>query len=146
MSKIIERIKHWSEVFNLPIKEEEGFPDPSRVSLSLKLIKEEYEETVSACDEGNFKETKDGLGDVLWTTVRAMFEMGMNPEEIIAKIYESNMSKADDNQLQAEITKADYLNKGIETYYVENKGKFLTYRLSDNKLLKSSTNFKEPEL
>ena len=142
---IIELIKHWSKVFGLPVNSEEKLPSRDRIALSLSLIDEEFMEVVDAIDENNFTEVKDGLGDLLWVTVRMMMECGINPEEVIAKIYESNMSKADLTQEDALITYEKYKNEGIHTYIKEIDGYFITYRSSDHKVLKSHK-FKTPEL
>ena len=92
---IVEMIKHWSETFGLPVLTEEQFPEVSRAKLALDLIDEEFLETAEAVGYKDFKATKDGLGDLLWVTIRAMMEFGIDPHEVISKIYESNMSKAD---------------------------------------------------
>ena len=69
---IVEMITHWSTVLGAPIKSSEGFPEIDRMRLAMDLIDEEFMETVQAIDQKNFKEVKDGLGDLLWVTVRAM--------------------------------------------------------------------------
>jgi NTP pyrophosphatase (non-canonical NTP hydrolase) len=142
---ITELIAHWSEVFDLPIKTELGFPDNKRVDLALKLIREELKETEEAIAFKDLKETQDGLGDLLWVTIRAMMEFGIDPQETIEKIYQSNMSKADVTQEDAIITYKHYEKQGIQTYCKESKGLFITYRFGDNKVLKSHK-FKAPEL
>lgn len=142
---IVEKIKNWSETFGAPIKKEEGFPEIARAKLSLALIEEEFKETFQACAESNFTEAKDGLGDLLWVTVRAMMEFGIDPEEVIQEIYESNMSKADTTEEDATITYKKYRDLGIQTYCRERNGLFITYRAEDHKVLKSHK-FKEPKL
>lgn len=142
---IIEMIEHWSETFGLPVLKEEGFPEVSRAKLSLDLIDEEFLETAEAVGNKNFKEVKDGLGDLLWVTVRAMMEFGIDPHETITSIYNSNMSKADTSEEDATITYKKYLDQGIQTYSKKVGDYFITYRLSDNKVLKSHK-FQEPNL
>jgi NTP pyrophosphatase (non-canonical NTP hydrolase) len=142
---VINLISHWSRVFGLPMKYEPGFPAQDRINLSLKLIREELKETEDAIAFKDFKETQDGLGDLLWVTVRAMMELGIDPRATIQKIYESNMSKADTNQEDAILTYKSYMEQGIPTYCKNVEGLFITYRSSDNKVLKSHK-FKSPEL
>jgi NTP pyrophosphatase (non-canonical NTP hydrolase) len=142
---ILEKVSHWSRVFGLPMRTAAEFPSPDRISLSLKLIREELRETEEAIAFKDYKETKDGLGDLLWVTIRAMYEFGIDPEEVIDSIYKSNMSKADTNQEDALLTHKKYMEQGIHTYCKEVQGMFITYRSSDNKVLKSYL-FKEPEL
>jgi len=142
---ITSMIEHWSTVFGLPISKEPRFPDPGRVNLCLKLIREELKETEEAIAFKDLKETQDGLGDLLWVTIRAMMEFGIDPLETIKSIYESNMSKADITQEDAIITYKKYMEEGISTYCREREGLFITYRAQDNKVLKSHK-FKTPEL
>lgn len=142
---LVEKIESWSKIFGAPIKQEKGFPEPLRVNLALKLIREELKETEEAIAFKDLKETEDGLGDLLWVVIRAMMEFGMDPEEIIEKIYQSNMSKADQTEEDATITYKKYMEEGVQTYCREREGVYITYRLPDHKILKSHK-FKEPEL
>jgi NTP pyrophosphatase (non-canonical NTP hydrolase) len=144
-NNVVEMIADWSNTFGLPIKHEPSFPSPERVSLSMKLIREELKETEEAIAFNSFKDVKDGLGDLLWVTVRAMMEFGIDPEETISAIYNSNMSKADATQDDSIITYKKYMEQGIQTYCKERNGLYITYRFGDNKVLKSYK-FKEPEL
>ena len=142
---IVQMIKHWSETFGLPVLTEEQFPEVSRAKLALDLIDEEFLETAEAVGYKDFKGAKDGLGDLLWVTIRAMMEFGIDPHDTITKIYESNMSKADVSEEDATITYKKYLDQGIQTYSKKVGDYFITYRLSDNKVLKSHR-FQEPNL
>jgi hypothetical protein len=141
---IVQMIKHWSETFDLPILPEEGFPTTDRMKLALDLIDEEFMETAEAVGNRNLREVKDGLGDLLWVTVRAMMEFGIDPTDTIQRIYDSNMSKADTTDEDATATYKHYLAQDIRTYSRKKDGLFITYRLSDNKVLKSHK-FKEPD-
>jgi predicted HAD superfamily Cof-like phosphohydrolase len=138
-------IKDWSNVFGAPIKETEGFPEIDRMRLSMDLIDEEFMETVQAIDQKNFAEVKDGLGDLLWVTVRAMMEFGVDPESTIREIYKSNMSKADYTEEDALKTRDKYKELGIDTYMRVRKDIYITYNADTGKILKSY-NFKAPKL
>jgi predicted HAD superfamily Cof-like phosphohydrolase len=138
-------IKDWSNVFGAPIKETEGFPEIDRMRLSMDLIDEEFMETVQAIDQKNFTEVKDGLGDLLWVTVRAMMEFGVDPESTIREIYKSNMSKADYTEEDALKTRDKYKELGIDTYMRVRKDIYITYNAETGKILKSY-NFKAPKL
>lgn len=133
---IVAMIAHWSTVFNLPIKEEKEFPHPKRALLATQLIDEEFNELLDAIDDKDITEVQDALGDLLWVTVRAMMEFGINPLNTIKAIYDSNMSKADFSLESAELTRNKYLKQGIETYMKETDGIWLTYRTADDKVLK----------
>lgn len=142
---IIDLIKDWSNTFGLPIKKGKGFPSRDRMELAIKLIDEEFLEFLAGVDRRDLKEVEDGLGDLLWVTVRAMMEFGIDPHETINNIYKSNMSKADFSEKDAATTRAKYKEQGIDTYMKIVGPAFITYRVGDNKVLKSHK-FKEPEL
>lgn len=144
-SNIIKLIEHWSNTFNLPVNTIEKFPEKDRIALALKLIKEELAETEDAINNNNFLETKDGLGDLLWVVVRAMMELGIDPDKTIEAIFISNMSKADTTEEDANITYGYYKEKGIITYCKIVNDLFITYNVSDHKVLKSHK-FQKPEL
>lgn len=143
---IVELIAHWSSTFGLPVRTEEKFADAKENVLAMSLIKEELHETLDALDLRDFKEFKDGLGDLLWVVTRAMMVNGINPLETISSIYDSNMSKADYTDEDALATKKVYNAKGITTYArVMSNGAIITYNADTNKVLKSH-NFKTPKL
>lgn len=136
-SQIIKLIEHWSKTFNLPVNTEKKLLDYDKASFATSLIKEETQELVEAQLAGDLTEIQDALGDLLWVTVRAMQEYGINPDKTIEKIYKSNMSKLDYSNTDALTTKAVYTSKGIDTYVVEKNNTFVTRRVSDGKVLKS---------
>jgi predicted HAD superfamily Cof-like phosphohydrolase len=145
MSKIIEQIKDWSEVFGCPIVKDAKFPPQHRVEIATKLIEEEVEELAEAIHNEDITETADALGDLLWVTIRAMMEFGIDPDKCIQAIYDSNMSKVDDNIDDAIVTYKKYMDEGIKTYRKEKEdGRIVTYRTSDHKVLKSYK-FVEPD-
>lgn len=141
---MIEKIKHWSEVFGLPVLTDPKFPDINRITLSYSLIKEELEELNIACIERDFTETQDALGDILWVTIRMMMELGIDAEKTIEAIYQSNMSKVDITEKDAILTCEKYKLLEIPTSYKKIGDYFITFRLSDTKIMKSHK-FKEPE-
>lgn len=147
MSKIdvVKLIKDWSGTFGLPIKKGKGFPSRDRMELAIKLIDEEFLEFLSGVDRRNLTEVQDGLGDLLWVTVRAMMEFGIDPYETINSIYNSNMSKADFSEKDARLTRDKYKEQGINTYMKIIGPAFITYRVGDDKVLKSHK-FIEPKL
>lgn len=140
---IIEMIEHWSKTFDLPILPMEGFPASTRAKLALDLIDEEFLETATAVGAHDIKGVKDGLGDLLWVTVRAMMEFGIDPHDTIKRIYDSNMSKADITEADATATYKHYKKQGINTYSRFKDGLFITYRVADDKVLKSHK-YQEP--
>jgi hypothetical protein len=142
---IVALIKEWSETFGLPIKKGKGFPSRDRMELAIKLIDEEFLEFLAGVDRRDIKEVEDALGDLLWVTIRAMMEFGIEPSKTISKIHASNMSKADFSEKDARLTRDKYKEQGINTYMKVVGPAFITYRVGDDKVLKSHK-FIEPKL
>jgi NTP pyrophosphatase (non-canonical NTP hydrolase) len=142
---VFEMIEDWSKTFSLPIRKIESFPEDHRCKLALDLIDEEFMELVQAVDHKDIKEAKDALGDLLWVTVRAMMELGIDPVSTIEAIYVSNMSKADSNEADAKVTKEKYKELGIDTFQKVHNGKTITYNAETHKVLKSHK-FQFPKL
>lgn len=144
-----EKIKEWSLMFGLPVREQEEMPNIEELAFCFKLIKEEFEELEAAVLQRNFTEIKDGACDVIWTAVRLLQTCGVDPQRVMDEVYESNMSKSDPDWDTAELSKNKYLRLGVVTYQREREyngqKRICHYRQSDGKLLKS-INFKEPKL
>jgi uncharacterized protein (UPF0305 family) len=60
-------------------------------------------------------------------------------------IYKSNMSKADFSEKDARLTRDKYKKQSIDTYMKVVGPAFITYRVGDDKVLKSHK-FIEPKL
>lgn len=67
--------------------------------LRHELMREENEEYLEACSEGNMVEIADALGDMLYILCGTILEHGMQDkiEEVFEEIQRSNMSKLDEN-------------------------------------------------
>jgi NTP pyrophosphatase (non-canonical NTP hydrolase) len=139
---MVKKIKHWSKTFGLSLKTEKKIPSDSAFDLSL--ISEEFKETFQAAAENDLVEYEDGLGDLLWVTIRAMLNAGIDPEKTIEKIYLSNMSKLDLTIEDCKKTKDYYLEKGIETIHVPVAEGFVVRDSFTKKVLKSHL-FKKPK-
>lgn len=63
--------------------------------LRYELIREENEEYLEACKEGNLTEIADALGDQLYILCGTILKHGMQHviEEVFDEIHRSNMSK-----------------------------------------------------
>jgi hypothetical protein len=77
---------------------------------------------------------------------QAKFGLGDKFKALFDEVQRSNMSKACSSREEAEATVAHYQNtRGDESYIVEADGRFLVYRKSDDKTLKS-VNYSPAEL
>lgn len=143
---IIVMIADWSDKFNLPINTELQIAKGKRAVLAYELIEEEFKEFGEASLDEDIVAIQDSLGDLLWVTIRAMMEYGIDPVKCIRAIYKSNMSKIDYTVEDGALTMRKYAQEGIITKLQHNhkKGTFVTVRASDDKVLKSHK-FVEPK-
>lgn len=141
---MIQLIKHWREVFGLPNRTVPKLAKSEELILALNLIYEEAGELETAIDDESLNDIADAVGDLYFVVTQMAMVCGLNPEELVKKVYDSNMSKLCKTEDEAIQTVSAYLQKGIETY-IEQKGEyFIIKRREDGKVLKS-INFKEPE-
>ena len=59
----------------------------------MKLISEEYEETLEAFKQGDLVEVADGLTDLVWVIMGMCNSCGMNFDNLWNEVRASNMSK-----------------------------------------------------
>jgi predicted HAD superfamily Cof-like phosphohydrolase len=139
-----------------------------RMSLRFRLILEELQEiAVAMGKEGTFLaelkklipnekipydvaevdlvEVRDGFADLRYVCDGFIIEMGLDEyfEKDFNEVHKSNMSKFCDTEEEAHATIDHYIDKGIVTFYEKVEDKYVVYRESDNKILKS-VNFIEP--
>ena len=103
-------------------------------------MQEELNEIKEAIENNDLVEVVDGLCDLMYVLSGSILEFGLRDKfvELFNEVQRSNMSKACDTQQEALITLSHYKKKdGTEGYYKEINGKWLVYRASDDKVLKS---------
>lgn len=102
MSKLYEKIKSVEEfhnIFQIGNASEIKLIDERDYTLRYNLIKEENEEYLEACKNGDIVEIADALGDQLYILFGTILKHGLQHkiEEIYDEIHRSNMSKLDEN-------------------------------------------------
>ena len=122
-------------------------PNFEAMELRIKLLQEELDELREAYLQGDLVEIADAYGDILFLTIGGVFRNGFqsNFEAIFDEICDSNLSKSDETMCDALKTRDKYLEQNIETYFQLNPNfnKYVTYRKSDGKVLKSH-NYNKP--
>lgn len=141
---MIEKIEHWREVMGLPNRNNPKLPSESELSLAMHLIYEESDELDDAIQNKSLNEIADAVGDLYFVVTQMAKICGLNPKELVDKVYESNMTKPCQTEEEAIKTVASYLKKGIKTYIEPKDEFFVVKRSADDKVLKS-INFKEPD-
>lgn len=102
MSKLHEKIKSVEEfhnVFKIGNADQVKLIDEKDYTLRYNLIKEENEEYLDACKNGDIVEIADALGDQLYILFGTILKHGLEHkiEEVYDEIHRSNMSKLDEN-------------------------------------------------
>ena len=127
------------EVFKHPIEKTPIIPDKKRCDLRVELIQEELNELQQAIIDNDMIEVADALCDIQYVLAGAVLEFGLGSKfsELFDEVQRSNMSKACATQEEAEETVKFYAQQGTDAYITRSDGKYLVYRKSDNKTLKS---------
>ena len=136
----LNQVADFHRTFNAPILETPQIPSEQRCELRVNLLQEELNELSQAIKDNDLVEIADALCDIQYVLSGAVLEFGLGEKfvELFNEVQRSNMSKACNTQQEALMTLSHYKKKdGTEGYYKEINGKWLVYRASDDKVLKS---------
>ena len=136
----LNQVADFHTTFNAPILDTPQIPSEQRCELRVNLLQEELNELSQAIKDNDLVEITDALCDIQYVLSGAVLEFGLGDKfvELFNEVQRSNMSKACDTQQEALMTLSHYKKKdGTEGYYKKINGKFLVYRASDDKVLKS---------
>jgi predicted HAD superfamily Cof-like phosphohydrolase len=144
----LNQVADFHRTFNAPILDTPQIPSEQRCELRVNLLQEELNELSQAIRDNNLVEIADALCDIQYVLSGAVLEFGLGEKfvELFNEVQRSNMSKACNTQQEALMTLSHYKKKdGTEGYYKKINGKWLVYRASDDKVLKS-INYSPAEL
>lgn len=133
-------VAEFHNTFKHPILTSPSIPSEDRCKLRVALIAEELKELEVAILEKDIVEIADALSDIQYVLSGAILEFGLGEKfsALFEEVQRSNMSKACVSEQEAIATLEFYKKKdGTECYYKEEAGKWLVYRKSDNKTIKS---------
>lgn len=136
----LELVAEFHRTFKHPILPVPAIPDENRCKLRVALIAEELKELEVAILEKDIVGVADALADIQYVLSGAVLEFGLADKfkALFEEVQRSNMSKACKSEEEAQKTVQLYREKdGTECYYREELGKWLVYRKSDNKTIKS---------
>jgi predicted HAD superfamily Cof-like phosphohydrolase len=142
MQKIdsLNQVAEFHRTFKAPVLETPQIPSADRCKLRVSLIAEELRELQEAIDNQDLVEVADALCDIQYVLSGAVLEFGLGDKfvDLFNEVQRSNMSKACSTYEEAEATVNHYAKKdGTEAEIVQDGDKFLVYRTTDNKVLKS---------
>jgi predicted HAD superfamily Cof-like phosphohydrolase len=133
-------VAEFHKTFKHPILDKPAIPGEDRCKLRVALIAEELKELEVAILEKDIVSVADALCDIQYVLSGAILEFGLADKfsALFEEVQRSNMSKACRTEDEAKATVEHYRKKdGTECYYKEEEGKWLVYRKSDNKTIKS---------
>ncbi len=136
----LQLVSDFHRTFKHPIMPEPGIPDDARCKLRVALLAEELKELEVAILEKDIVEVADALCDIQYVLSGAILEFGLGEKfkALFEEVQRSNMSKACSTEAEAQATVDHYKQKdATDCYYKEVEGKWLVYRRSDNKTIKS---------
>jgi predicted HAD superfamily Cof-like phosphohydrolase len=136
----LQLVAEFHKTFKHPILSTPTIPDENRCKLRVALIAEELKELEVAILEKDIVGVADALCDIQYVLSGAVLEFGLGDKfkELFEEVQRSNMSKACNSEEEAQKTVQFYKEKdGTECYYKLEAGKWLVYRKSDNKTIKS---------
>ena len=136
----LNQVAEFHKTFQHPILEKPTIPDETRCQLRVSLIAEELKELEHAIAEHNIVEIADALCDIQYVLSGAVLEFGLADrfKALFDEVQRSNMSKACKSEQEAMDTVEYYQReRNTECYYQQVDGKWLVYRKSDNKTIKS---------
>ena len=123
--------------------------DPKDAQFVIDFITEELDELKVAVKEKNIIEIFDALLDITYVGLgNGALVFGLKDKMLdgYAEVQASNMSKICNTVAEAEETvKLRSEQQGEPCHYEESNGKYVVYRTSDNKVMKS-INYFRPDL
>lgn len=142
MEKIdsLNQVAAFHSLFKHPILSSPAIPAKERCDLRVSLIAEELDELREAIENKDMVEIADALCDIQYVLSGAVLEFGLGDKfvELFNEVQRSNMSKACTNMEEVKASIAHYKErKGEECDYRQEGDKYLLYRTTDQKTLKS---------
>ena len=133
-------VAEFHRTFKHPILPKPAIPDESRCKLRVALIAEELKEMEVAILQNDLVGVADALCDIQYVLSGAILEFGLADKfkALFEEVQRSNMSKACVSEEEAQQTIDHYMAKDGTVCYSRKEGdKWLVYRKSDNKTIKS---------
>lgn len=133
------QVAEFHTTFNHPIQAAPVIPDPARCDLRVELITEELRELTAGIVVEDLVEVADALCDLQYVLSGAILEFGLAEKfpELFAEVHRSNMSKSCDTYEQALENISAYLKEGVNVSTKKVGEKYVLFRVSDNKVIKS---------
>lgn len=136
----LSKVSKFHKTFNVPVLDKPEIPSEERCQLRVNLLQEELNEFSEAIKNKDLVEIADALCDLQYVLSGSVLEFGLGEkfDKLFNDVQRSNMSKACETMQEAIETISHYKKtQDFESVYKKVGDKFVVYRLSDNKVLKS---------
>ena len=136
----LSKVSDFHKTFNVPVLDKPEIPSEERCQLRVNLLQEELNELSEAIKNKDLVEIADALCDLQYVLSGSVLEFGLTEkfDQLFDDVQRSNMSKACETMQEAIETILHYKKtQGFESVYKKVDNKFVVYRFSDNKVLKS---------
>lgn len=133
-------VAEFHRTFKHPVLPGPAIPPENRSKLRVALLDEELKELEVAILEKDIVAVADALCDIQYVLSGAILEFGLGEkfDRLFREVQRSNMSKACNTEQEAIDTVRHYNDKdGTACYYQKEGDRWLVYRSSDNKTIKS---------
>jgi len=142
----IDEVEEFNATFGKPNNYTPIIPDKKEWMFVYNFIMEELEEYKAACEKGDIVEILDALADITYVSLgngTMLHGLKDKIEPAYAEVQASNMSKSCATEEEAQETvKIRSEEKGHPCHYEKVGERWVAYRSSDNKVMKSINYFK----
>ena len=145
----VSEVEEFNDLMNKPNNYEPTIPEKKEWEFVYNFILEELEEYREACERGDIIEVLDALCDITYVSLgNGVMLHGLKDKiwPAYQEVQASNLSKACSNEEEAKATvEQRSQEQGEPCHYEEVGDKYIVYRSSDRKVMKSINYFK-PDL
>ena len=144
---LFEMVTEFHQVFKQPIAISPCIPPDERIAFRHNFIKEELLEMITASLNKDVVEMADGLCDVMYVLVGYILEVGVQDRflDLMNEVHRSNISKTCSSEREARLTIEMVEPENGSCYYKRIGDKYVVYRTSDSKVMKSIS-YSKPDL
>lgn len=93
MNRMQKQVLEFHKAFGIPTSFKPGIPSLETTDRRYRLVREESAELCVALHDSNLAEIADGIADLLYMTLGAAVECGIDVEPIFDEVHRSNMTK-----------------------------------------------------
>lgn len=131
-------VKQFHKLFKHPVLDKPTIPQ-DRVTLRINLLREELNELEEACKNNDIVEVADAFCDLQYVLSGAILEFGMADifPQMFEETHNSNLSKTCKSLSEAQETVNYWTDQGQPAFFSQVGSRYLVYRKSDEKTLKS---------